>query len=538
MDERKAQETIRGAVRDSLAWLDGLPSAENEILEKTEKEERILMTAISPAARKPGSRRWKPVLAFCAAAVLFAGVWAVFRNGSLFNRINSPDVVSEPAVSESVTASPDPESLPAAFADRKTQMPLERIDLYADPDALWNEDNGILAEGKQIDKSHQLPFRYAVYRMACDNNVSTEGELVFRSESGAVLFRDRIRLQMDGDDFYAMDMPQKSLRVEALDGAFEYPVFIDRTAISYPSLVLRNSGNDCLFTRVADGVQNRLVEKYTDAHLLTLAWQPVHVYLNDEYWGIYNMREGLDARTVCRYEQIPEAEADNVTLLYIAGEAVQGNSQEYKALRKEMKDRDPASNPEDLEYLEQEVDIESFLDWLAVEMYFGNSDIGNGMVYRVPGGKWKCLLQDLDYGLFMSGYESVNGYLKPEGMGQMKVDNTIFRKILETDRYRDLFLTKLGNLYKALTTEVMQAELDECVAWIEPGMRAHLERWAPYNDGTVIIEAPSDPEQAWDFWKKRIDRMKNVMDKRPGCLYEQVQAFFGLTEKEMAHYFR
>ena len=166
MDERKAQETIRGAVRDSLAWLDGLPSVENEILEKTEKEERILMTAISPAARKPGSRRWKPVLAFCAAAVLFAGVWAAFRNGSLFNRINSPDVVSEPAVSESVTASPDPESLPAAFADRKTQMPLERIDLYADPDALWNEDNGILAEGKQIDQSHQLPFRSAVDRMA------------------------------------------------------------------------------------------------------------------------------------------------------------------------------------------------------------------------------------------------------------------------------------------------------------------------------------------------------------------------------------
>ena len=89
MNERKAQETIRDAVRDSLAWLDGLPSAENEILEKTEKEERILMTAISPAARKPGSRRWKPVLAFCAAAVLFAGVWAAFRNGSLFNRILS-----------------------------------------------------------------------------------------------------------------------------------------------------------------------------------------------------------------------------------------------------------------------------------------------------------------------------------------------------------------------------------------------------------------------------------------------------------------
>ena len=529
MNERKAQETIRNAVRDSLAWLDGLPSGENEILEKT---------SLSPAARKPGSRRWKPVLAFCAAAVLFAGVWAVFRNGSLFNRVNSPDVVSEPAVSEFVTASPDPESLPAAFADREAQMPLERIDLYADPDALWNEDNGILAEGKRIDKS-QLPFQYAVYRMAYYNDVSTEGELVFRSESGAVLFRDRIRLQMDGDDSYAMDMPQKSLRVDAMDGAFEYPVFIDRTAISYPSLVLRNSGNDCMVTRVADGVQNRLVEKYTDAHLLTLAWQPVHVYLNDEYWGICNMREALDARTVCRYEQIPEAEADDITLLYMGGLPLQGIGTEYKALLKELKDRDPANNPEDLEYLEQEVDIDSFLDWLAVEMYFGNSDIGNGMVYRVPGGKWKCLLQDLDYGLFQSNYDSVNGYLKEEGMGAAnQVDNTIFRKILETDRYRDLFLTKLGDVYKALTTEVMQAELDECVAWIEPGMKAHLERWAPYNDKKIIAEIPSDPERAWDYWKQRIDRMKNVMDLRPGRLYEQVQAFFGLTEEEMAHYFR
>ena len=123
-------------------------------------------------------------------------------------------------------------------------------------------------------------------------------------------------------------------------------------------------------------------------------------------------------------------------------------------------------------------------------------------------------------------------------MGAFGIDNTIFRKILETDRYRDLFLTKLGDVYKALTTEVMQAELDECVAWIEPGMKAHMERWAPYNDRRIIAEIPTDPEKAWDYWKQRIERMKNVMDKRPGCLYEQVQAFFGLTEEEMAHYFR
>ena len=549
MDERKAQEMIRDAVRGSLTWLDELPSREKEILEKTEKEDHPLMitynsaegTLTGPAyrpSRKRNASRWlKPALACCAALVLAAGIWAGTRSGVLFTQGTPLDAVSQPEG----TAEPEQEILPAAMTPRETQkdgaQPLDRIDITVDPDLLWNEEDGLFTEGENIDKS-QMPFNNAVYRYACDRGVSGEGELVYRSESGVELLRDRISLRLSDLDDFALDMPQKCLLVEALDGAFAYPLFDDRSALSYPSILLRNSGNDCMWTRVADGVQNRMIEKYTDTHVLTLAWRPVRVYLNGEYWGIYNMRENLDGHTVCRYEQIPDELAEDVTILYISGWALQGSSKEYKELRKEMKSRDPANNPEDLAYLEQEVDIDSFLDWLAVEMYFGNSDIGNGIVYRLPGGKWKCLVRDLDYGLYMSSYDSPDSYLKEEGMGGGRgIDNTIFRKILAVDRYRDLFLTKLGNVYKALPTEVMQAELDECVAWIEPGMKDHLERWAPYNDRKIIAEVPVDPEQAWNYWEKRIARMKNTMEKRPGCLYEQVQKFFGLTDAEMAHYF-
>ena len=68
-------------------------------------------------------------------------------------------------------------------------------------------------------------------------------------------------------------------------------------------------------------------------------------------------------------------------------------------------------------------------------------------------------------------------------------------------------------------------------------MKDHLERWAPYNDRKIIAEVPVDPVQAWNYWEKRIARMKNTMEKRPGCLYEMVQDAFGLTDAEMAHYF-
>ena len=89
--------------------------------------------------------------------------------------------------------------------------------------------------------------------------------------------------------------------------------------------------------------------------------------------------------------------AKDVTILSISGSfRIQGDNKAYKQMLTKIKNSNPAENPADLEYLEQEVDIDSFLDWFTVEMFFGNSDIGTGEIYRVSGGKWKCLITDLD----------------------------------------------------------------------------------------------------------------------------------------------
>ena len=170
-------------------------------------------------------------------------------------------------------------------------------------------------------------------------------------------------------------------------------------------------------------------------------------------------------------------------------------------------------------------------------MYFGNSDIGNAVVYKVPGGKWKCLIKDLDYGLYNSSFDSVTSYLKEDGMGAQQINNSIFLKILSVDKYRELFFTKLGNLFRSLSTENMWKELDACIAWIEPSMKAHLERWAPYYDKNVILEVPTDPEKAWTYWQNRVNRLRNVMHKRPTMLYKFIQDYFQMSDTEMDAYF-
>ena len=101
----------------------------------------------------------------------------------------------------------------------------------------------------------------------------------------------------------------------------------------------------------------------------------------------------------------------------------------------------------------------------------------------------------------------------------------------------ELFLQKLGNLYRTLNTETMRKELDECVAWILPDMRAHVERWAPYYDKNILTEVPTDVDGAWKYWQKRVTRMHNTMTKRPNKVYQFTQEFFGLSDEEMEKYF-
>ena len=542
MNEHEAEKQIRRAVMKETAFLDGLPSREKEILDRIPTEDETMTTAygntrmIPTGRRKTGWQGWIRPLAAACAMVLLATCIGLWMNGA-----DQPDKVNS-------TAAMQPEETPgmAGMAPAGTQdgketaaaAPLDRADLYVDPMLLYDPENGLLVTGENaVKEPGKLPFKETVYRWHYDHGTTLDGEMTYYSGEKGTGFRQAVRMRLGGGD-YGLDMPQKALQITAAEGAFDYALFDDRPYTSYRSFLLSNADNDSMFTRVADPVQHRMVDRYLDTGLLTLAWRPVNVYINNEYQGIYNMRETMDQYTMAHHEGLPDEEADSINIVSIGGSIVHGDNREFKEMVRELKKKKPGENPEDLAYLEEQVDTENFLDWLAVNIYCGNSDVGAGLqYYRVPGGKWKCALYRLNYGLFNSQYNSVASYLKEQGMGERKLDNTIFRKILEADTYRERFLEKLGNLYRTLNTETMRKELDACVAWIMPDMRAHIDRWAPYYDKYVITDVPTDPDEAWTYWQRRVARMHNVMTKRPNLLYGFVQDYFELTDAEMEKYF-
>ncbi len=430
-----------------------------------------------------------------------------------------------------------------------TYHAMDVVSLVCEPHELWDEQTGLLSEapdlryGTTVDKS-KLPFKTPVYRNW--GKVDRPGYVeLFSAETSEAYISQGVKMDLMGD--YSLDMPQKSFKIRAQaaygEKYFNYPLFEDRDYTFYKSFTLRNSGNDCVWTRLVDGLQTRLVDKYlgTDT-MLTLAWRPVAVYLNGTYWGHYNLRERKDRFSIAQFEGIDledKETLENITILRAGWSTVQGTNTEYRAMLKEIDKLSPNTNPEDLQYLYDHIDIENYIEWFAVKMYFGDSDPGNIMFYKLPGegSKWKCLLFDLDYGLFNSEFNSPRSYLKTTGMGEQNINNIIFRKMMESDVIRDQFLVRLGQLTQTFTTETMLKELEECVALVEPELQRHYARWAQFKEPTISSDSPTSAEGYMRYWATRVDRLRNVIRKRPHFLWQFAKEQFGLSNEQMLYYF-
>ena len=442
-----------------------------------------------------------------------------------------------------------------------TYHTLDVISLVCEPSQLWDPQTGLLSEEQDHSERNKknpndtaiikqkengepdLPFKTPVYRTYGKDDRPGYIEF-FNIQTGECYISQGIKMDLMGA--YSLDMPQKSFKIRAQaalgEKYFNYPLFPDREYTQYKSFTLRNSGNDNVWTRVNDGMQTRLIDKYLDSPILTLAWRPVIVYLNGQYWGHYNLRERKDRFSMAQHEGL-DLERDkeiyeNVTIIRGSLSADQGSSKEYRAMVNEFKNLKPNERPQDLQYIYDHIDVDSYIEWFAIKMYFGDSDPGNIMYYQMPGGKWKCVMFDLDYGLYNSEFNSPWSYLKPQGMGTAKINNVIFRKMMESDEIRDKFLTRIGFILQTLTSEVMIRELQECTALIEPELPMHWARWAAHPDTRIINrESPSTSDGYMRYWRSRVNRAVNVLNKRPHFIWKFIQEEFKLTDAQMLHYF-
>lgn len=431
----------------------------------------------------------------------------------------------------------------------KTYFTLPVVCLVTDPDGLWNEQTGIFAAGEGIDLNSYtaIPFEKPdpLYRVQKENKVRVSAYAeMFEVDTGETVFSQGVEFGLMGQ--FSLDMPQKSLKVTAkarygskyINGR----LFPDRDYDQYRSFVLRNSGNDCVWTRMVDGVQSRLVDQLGTS-VIHQAWRPVVVYINGQYWGHYNLRERVSEYFVAQHEGLSMDEAKSIDVLESNGtkssQVNSGSNAEWKEFIAKVKTLSPSKNADDLQYILDNVDVDNYFDYVILECFFANTDTGNIRFYKVPGGKWKWILYDMDYGLFNSTSNGVRNYLNPSGYhgANKDISNVLILKLLENDEMLDRFLTRFGEIFQFFTTERMLSQIEECYQILKPEMAMHYDRWAEENLKSISFDQPQTKDGCLRYWETRVERLRNVVRKRPAYCWRQVAEWFNLSDAEMTAYF-
>ncbi|MDO5377819.1 MAG: lamin tail domain-containing protein [Clostridia bacterium] len=421
--------------------------------------------------------------------------------------------------------------------------------LTTDPDNLWNEETGMFADGPELDRdTMERPWDNATYWQKNEFG----GWVEYYDLDGAQQLSQGMTFRVMGN--YSLDMPQKSLYVKA-DGqygesSFQYALFDDRPFTEYASFVLRNGGQDGLYTRVIDGMQARIIDQ-SGSSVVTQAWKPVIVYINGEYWGHYNLRERAGYKTVAQHEGWDNP--DDVDMLEGngtgSGNVNHGSRSDYVELYNYVKDRDLAADPEAYEYICSQFDIDNMIDYFIFESFFGNTDPGNIRFYRNAksgDGKWRYLFYDSDWGFFsvllnngnMSG--GIAYVLNENGMGNQRITSNIFiRKLIKVPEFQDKFLTRYGELFQTVfTTEYLTNLFNEMIAEIKPEMQMHMQRWAAEVHPKVSFDQPKNPEGGYNYWATRCERMlTRIFPRRPYYIWQEAKTYFGLTDEQMTAYF-
>lgn len=409
------------------------------------------------------------------------------------------------------------------------------ICLTCDPDDLYNDEDGILALGTEETFDHNPPFDDATYW----KKVPHAGNFEYFTPEGVSELNQGVELQLNGQ--YSLDQAQKSWRVTAKakygSDAFEYAFFEDRPYMSYHSVILRNGGQDGKYTRIVDALQSVIVD-WTGSDVFHMAYEPVIVYLNGQYWGHYNLRERISKYSLAAYEGWSDPE--KIDIIKGNNQVLNGTYSNYKALKTFVKGHDLAEDARALQTVLDWVDVENYFDFMIFQIYFGNSDAGNIKFYRrqAEGEKWRWCLFDLDWGYFMSNRNGCKIWLDPKGAGDKDFENWLILALLDVPEMKDKFLTRFGQLFQEYLsdTDRIWAQAEAMAAEIQPELLFHYNRWSSENN-SWITEEPTSPDANYSYWESRMSRLHNVLKKRPNLCWEQIRDWFGMTDAEMEHYF-
>ena len=409
-----------------------------------------------------------------------------------------------------------------------TRHTLPVMFLSTDPKNLFDYYTGIFADGPGYTST--FPHVGANYWKDWERPVHVE----YMDENGQAQLEFNAGIKVFGQ--YSRAQKQKSVSINMRDkyGVTEvcYPFFGESATNVYSELVLRNSGQDISKAHIRDAFTAMAVKDQMDLDIMD--YQPIVVYLNGEYYGIYDLREKICEAYVSNRTGTPEEDMDMIKGNNIL---MTGDNEEYKALLAYVRANDMKKD-EHYQYVCSQVDVDELINYWICESYFNNTDTGNIKFYKVKSeGKWRWVMFDLDWALYPSTYHwnMIEEVVNPNGHGVGKMfDTTLMCGLMQNDTFRDKFIrTYLYHLHTTFKTERLLEIYDGMIEEIRPEMAAHIEKWGePYS-----VTA----------WESHVKTLRGIIEQKTAmtkqflietCTNQSgyLPKYFGLSKAEMDKY--
>ncbi len=268
-----------------------------------------------------------------------------------------------------------------------------------------------------------------------------------------------------------------------------------RALTEFPNLRLRNSGNDWNETMFRDALCHRIC---APTGIDTLAYRPVTLFIDGEYWGIQNAREQLDPRHFETHYGVP---ADEVVICETSGTLVDGrpgDQQHFLRMRAFIETNDMA-DAENYAWVQTQMDVQNFIAYQASQIYIANADWPHNNIRfwrkrtaqfetnAPPGhdGRWRWAMFDTDlaYGHSWSGGYGDNTLsvaLNPTGRPGINApwSTVIFRRLMmNQDFWRDFINTYADYLNSTFKENRAGDLVNEMQANLASSMPEHIRRW-------------------------------------------------------------
>lgn len=432
---------------------------------------------------------------------------------------SSPVYQGEIAVSKNITIRarafmdgrlPSEDSAGSYLVGRRHAMPV--IFLSTDPANLFDYNTGILEKGPGYTDT--FPHTGANFWKDWERPVHFE----YVDENGVAQLEFNAGVKVFGQ--YSRAMDQKSLSINLRDRygpkEFCYPLFGQDAATNvYSELVLRNAGQDGSHAHLRDAFVARTIKGQADVDFMD--YRPVVVYINGEYYGLYDLRE-----KICESYVSNRTGADEDTIDMIKGESIlmSGSLTAYKELLQYVKTHD-LSKQENYDHVASLVDVDELIDyWIAIS-FFGNTDTGNIKFYRerADGAKWRWVVFDQDWALWPGTHtwNMVEEIINPNGHGVGHMFSTdLMRGLMHNTAFRDKFISTYGKRLKTTySTERLLSVYDAMVAEIRAEMPAHFERWPGLGNMAT--------------WEAKCRILRGIIEKRTAQIRQNVIETFSCT---------